>query len=405
MHIFIAVRHSIDPHYFYGELWSNNFYPALHKLGHDLFESQVDLLPASRFMDVAANFTLQEREVRARITQQIIDEVRRAHKKQSVDLFLSYFYNAHFDSSGFDAIHQLGIPTINFYCNSIHQFALVAEIAPKVTYAWHAERDARTSYVEVGANPVWVQMGADPEVYRPLPSIKRQPKACFVGQRYADRDRLLTALLKANTPVDIYGSGWPGAKANRNGTATLNDTDEYLGRQRIRPGSRAAYWQVIQQNIRQHRLLAGLNHTWQQQRYRQESRQLDALLKPAACGRAPTIPETFAAYELILNFSNVWANGQSGSVLIPHVRLRDFEGPMCRTCYLTGYSDEITEFYNLGQEIDTYRDKEELVDKARFYLNHPNSAEKLREAGYRRAIQEHTWECRFLQLFQEVGLK
>jgi hypothetical protein len=31
----------------------------------------------------------------------------------------------------------------------------------------------------------------------------------------------------------------------------------------------------------------------------------------------------------------VWADGRSGSPLIPHVRLRDFEATMCRACYLT----------------------------------------------------------------------
>jgi len=71
--------------------------------------------------------------------------------------------------------------------------------------------------------------------------------------------------------------------------------------------------------------------------------------------------------------------------LIPHVRLRDFEGPMCRACYLTGHTDEIAEFYEIGKEIETYRSVEELVDKTKFYLNSPNSAERLRAAGYERA--------------------
>ena len=78
---------------------------------------------------------------------------------------------------------------------------------------------------------------------------------------------------------------------------------------------------------------------------------------------------------------------------------------MCRTCYLTGYTDEIAEFYEIGKEIDTYSSPEELVDKTRFYINHPDEAEKLREAGYQRALRDHTWECRFQQLFKEIALK
>src|SRR6266567_3673049 len=171
MRIFIAVRHSADPNFYYGGLWSGNFYPALRQLGHEVVESQVDLFPGSRFMDVTTKLTLEQTEVRARITQRLINEITQAHKEKPVDLFLSYFYNSHFDPSGFDQIKQLGIPTVNFYCNSIYQFSLVSEIASKVDFSWHAERDARSLYLKVKANPVWVQMGADPNVYHPTPEV------------------------------------------------------------------------------------------------------------------------------------------------------------------------------------------------------------------------------------------
>ena len=93
-----------------------------------------------------------------------------------------------------------------------------------------------------------------------------------------------------------------------------------------------------------------------------------------------------------------------GSKLIPHVRLRDFEAPMCRTCFLTGYTDEITEFYEIGKEIDTYNSTEEFVDKVRFYLSNAQAAEQLREKGYQRARRDHTWVRRFEQLFREIGM-
>ena len=75
MRIFIAVRHSIDPRYFYGGLWSGNFYPALRQLGHEIVESQVDLLPLSYFMDVPANFTREELARRAQVTEEILAEL------------------------------------------------------------------------------------------------------------------------------------------------------------------------------------------------------------------------------------------------------------------------------------------------------------------------------------------
>ena len=330
MRIFTAVRHSIDPKYYYGGLWSGNFYPAIQQLGHEIIESQVDLLPVSGFISIPGDFTAQELEARSKITAQIIAEVRQQHKEKPVDLFLSYFYNTHFDPDGLEAIHRLGIPTVNFYCNSIYQFPLVADIAAKVNFAWHAEQNARDLYLAVGANPVWVQMGADPTICHPLFHQNREREACFVGQRYGDRDRHMAAIVKAGVPVDIYGPGWGEANSTSGVKNTATPVGEYLGRKQLVPGSRASYLQRIGDNIQAQGILGGLARTWQQIRYHQTTSTLSPLFLPFAKGAIPfqQICAVFAQYEVILNFSNVWADGRTGSQLIPHVRLRDFEAPM-----------------------------------------------------------------------------
>jgi hypothetical protein len=327
--------------------------------------------------------------IRASISERIIEEVRRAHQERPLDLFLSYFYNAHFDPASFDEIHRLGIPTVNFYCNSIFQFDLVADIAAKVRFSWHAEKHARESYLRVGANPIWVQMGADPELYRPIEIGTRKPEACFVGQRYADRDRWISALIRASVPIAVFGSGW--------------GTDPSLQYTPVQSASRfGSYLKVAVENLRQYGLVGGTRRIWARATACREARRLAHLIKPHARGSVSYIAPTFAQYAVVLNFSNVWADGLPGSALIPHVRLRDFEGPMCRACYLTGHTDEIGEFYEVGREIDTYRTQEELVDKTRYYLTHPEAAEKLREAGYQRALRDHTWTRRFQELFQKI---
>jgi spore maturation protein CgeB len=406
MRIFTAVRHSIDRSQYYGGLWSANFYPALRELGHQIVESQVDLLPASRFMDVPGDFTKEELEARSRVTEQILDEVRTSHRESPLHLFLSYFYNAHFDPAGFDELRRLGIPSVNFYCNSIHQFELVAAVAASADFAWHAERDARRSYLAVGAKPVWVQMAADPNVYHPRAGIPRAPKACFVGQRYADRDRWMAALIRADLPLDIYGPGWGEAPADpRNRLVSkVSSPLVYLGRARSAPGSWKSYVAAMRETIRREGYWRGLRRLVSQLEYRRGTRALNSLFEPHARGAVPfeEISSVFARYEICLNFSNVWADGRPGSKLLPHVRLRDFEAPMCRTCYISGHTDEIAEFYELGREIETYQSEEELVDKMRFYLANSDAAERLREAGYRRAIRDHTWTQRFRQLFREI---
>ncbi|HBB86418.1 MAG TPA: hypothetical protein DC047_02250 [Blastocatellia bacterium] len=407
MRIFTAVRHSADPQFYYGVLWSANFYPALRSLGHELVESQTDLWPASKFAHIPGDFTSQELEVRSNVTQQIINEVKNAHRERPIDLVLSYFYNSHFDPAGFSEITRLGIPTVNFYCNSIYQFDLVSAISAAVDFAWHPEKDAKASYLAVGANPVRVQMGADPDVYRPASNTTRIAKACFVGQRYADRDRWIEELIKAEVPLAIYGSGWSTNGSNQpNEMGKVSEETEYLGRKISRHASLESYLRVFSKNLHDKGIVDGIAHTWRQKQYKQKTHQLTALFAGLAHGAISFegMCRAFSEHAVTLNFSNVWSDGKAGSKLVPHVRLRDFEAPMCRACYLTGHTDEIAEFYEPGKEIDTYRNPEELVDKTKYYLSHPAEAERIREAGYRRALRDHTWEQRFKQLFSLIGL-
>jgi hypothetical protein len=356
-------------------------------------------------MHIANGFTCEELQERANTTEKILSEIRQLHAAKPIHLFLSYFYNSHFDPAAFDDLRRLGIPSVNFYCNSIYQFANVAAIASKVDFSWHAEKHARDAYLQVGAKPIWVQMAADPRIYRPLKDIVRQPVACFVGQRYADRDRCVAALVRAQLPLNIYGPGWAPPPASQ-GAWNANATHSYLGRKSFPPGSAASYFAAMGSAISKDGLAGGLLRIARQVSYRRETSKLSPLFAPIAHASVPfeNICDILAAHEVCLNFSNVWGDGRPGSELIPHVRLRDFEAPMCRACYITGETDEIQDFYELGKEIATYRTKEELVDKTRFYLTHPSAAERLRSAGYLRAIHCHTWIQRFKELFSKVGV-
>lgn len=409
MRVFTAIRHASDPGRYYGGLWSANFYPALRQLGCEVVESRTDLLPASRFMHIADDFTAGEKECRARLTEEILAELRAAHRERPVDLFLSYFYHAHFDPAGFAEVRRMGIPSVNFYCNSIYQFELVRDVAAAADFAWHAEKPARDCYRAAGARPVWVQMAADPKVYFPVSGVVRRPVAGFVGQRYADRDRWAAALVRAGVPLDLYGPSWgaPAPVADPAPKPAESVEMEYLGRPIFPPGSRAAYREAVAENWRREGPIGGSWRTWRQLVYRRESQRLLACCAPHARGAVPFEEQkrVLAGFEVVLNFSNVWADGRPGAALVPHVRLRDFEAPMCGACYLTGYTDEIGEFYDVGREIETYRTPEELVDKCRFLLRRPDAAERLRVAGFQRARRDHTWTRRFEQLFAAIGLR
>ncbi|MCC6903558.1 MAG: glycosyltransferase family 1 protein, partial [Polyangiaceae bacterium] len=94
-----------------------------------------------------------------------------------------------------------------------------------------------------------------------------------------------------------------------------------------------------------------------------------------------------------------------GPQRLTHLRLREFEAPMSGALYLTEKQDELAEYFRIGEEVLCYEDRDDLLEQARYYLAHPEQAERVRRAGYLRALREHTWQHRFLELFDVLGLR
>ena len=83
---------------------------------------------------------------------------------------------------------------------------------------------------------------------------------------------------------------------------------------------------------------------------------------------------------------------------------RDFEVPASGGLYLTQDNPELRLVYKVGREIVTYKNVEDCAATISRLLADPKRAEKIRQDGYRRTLTEHTWGCRFEQIFQLAGL-
>jgi spore maturation protein CgeB len=83
---------------------------------------------------------------------------------------------------------------------------------------------------------------------------------------------------------------------------------------------------------------------------------------------------------------------------------RDFEIPMSGGLYLTEDHPELHRFFKVGEEILTYSGTQDLIQKIRRYLAHPEEAEAIRKKGYERSLKEHTWENRFSKVFHLLGI-
>ena len=87
------------------------------------------------------------------------------------------------------------------------------------------------------------------------------------------------------------------------------------------------------------------------------------------------------------------------------IHLRTFEIPMSGGLEFASYTDELASYFEDGKEIVLYKSKEEMIDKAKFYLDERNSSlvMEMKKAARKRAENEHTWQCRFNAVFKAIA--
>ena len=76
------------------------------------------------------------------------------------------------------------------------------------------------------------------------------------------------------------------------------------------------------------------------------------------------------------------------------VRLSTIDGGFL----LTEDAPRLTEFYTPGKEIETFNNNDELIDKIKFFLAHPEDRDRIARAGFERTQREHTYDVRMKEV-------
>jgi spore maturation protein CgeB len=85
------------------------------------------------------------------------------------------------------------------------------------------------------------------------------------------------------------------------------------------------------------------------------------------------------------------------------IKGRNFEIPGDGGFLLTSHADNLEEYFIPGEEIALFSSREDLAEKIRHFLAHPVERERIRVAGRTRAMRDHTYERRFLDIFRAMG--
>jgi len=69
-----------------------------------------------------------------------------------------------------------------------------------------------------------------------------------------------------------------------------------------------------------------------------------------------------------------------------------FEAAICGSFALCEYAPGLEYFFEVGKEIDVFHDKEELLEKVKYYLEHEEERENIARRGYERAVKDYAVE-------------
>jgi hypothetical protein len=109
---------------------------------------------------------------------------------------------------------------------------------------------------------------------------------------------------------------------------------------------------------------------------------------------AKAVPRLFAQSKIVLGIGTV---GYCDDFYA--LKMRDFDGPMSGSFYLTHDNPDLYSLYEVGKEIETYRSMQDCVEKVEAYLAEGERRERIAAAGRERAARDHTWDRRFSVLF------
>lgn len=365
--------------------WYRNLYEPLVDLGHDVFFFRLDQFCKGK------NVVFRSASYKKILGEELKKTFLQQHKIKPFDLFFTYLTDQDVEKETINEIKKFSVLMVNFSCNNTHQFYITKEIAPLFDYNLHSEKFAADKFKEIGANPIWFQLAANPKYYYPIVT-QRTFDITFIGANYAKRAYYLNYLLENHLTVNCFGPNWLKA---------IDRTDyKYWNKEILR------YLNLIQSFFVLHKekrlnLSCWLNDYDFQMLFKHKFREY---IHP------PIIDDDIVllvnSSKINLGFSEVFIKDNNYSIITQsHLHLREFEIPMCGGLYITNSSDELFEFYEPEKEIITFNSEKELFDKTQYYLTHEAESEKVSNAAYLRAISCHTYHIRLKELFKDLNLK
>lgn len=282
-------------------------------------------------------------------------------EKEKPDLFFVFTYSDEFYPATLEAIKKI-TTSVAWYTDDSWRFYNYSRrwyphFAWNVTtYSWIPGLARQLGITNV----IRSQWAANPRVWHPV-DLKKDIGVSFIGQRNPERAKVIAALRKAGIEVFVRGWGWP------EGHVSQEELVHLISRSKINLNinSQPSIWDL--------RSLGRI------------------FLRPTSMGFLPD-------FRLRQNFQS-WRH-----ISDRQIKARPFELAACNAFVISGFADDLGAFYRENEEMVFYRTTEELIGKITEYLPKDAECERIAKAGYDRTLRDHTYEKRFKEIFQHIGM-
>lgn len=290
-------------------------------------------------------------------------------KREKPDLCFFYLIADEIEKETLEILKKLKLCTVSWFGDDEWRFwSHSRHYAPFFSYVVSTDPEAEEKYHRIGyQNIIHVPSAVNTDIYRPTQNNK-DIDVSFVGSFNKERGRMIRAIRDSGIDPAVRGAGWPAGRIGQ------EDMVDLISRSKIGLSLNPPSFYIGLKSIA--RLFFKRPHF---------NRSLLAIQ-----------PDFW-------NFLSNWREWQEKK--IPQLKARTFEIAACRTLTMTEYVPGLENCYQLDQEIVTYKSNDDLIEKIKYYLNHPQEQEAIALAGYRRTVQDHTYEKRFKDIFTRIGLR
>ncbi|MBI4660980.1 MAG: glycosyltransferase [Verrucomicrobia bacterium] len=364
-HVFTLAPDCHQASGYYRLLWTRHIYEGIRPLVQRLILPEgIDWRWARKGHDIDLTPFAPDR---AKASEQLFQQIQSAHRQVGLDAVISYCFSFDLAEEVVKETIKLGVPWVNFFCDSTHMFEKVEALARVVSLNWFPETAAVDRYKALGVPALCRPYALNPAF---LPELARRSGAQtvgFIGLPTSNRITQLGWLRRFGCPVEIRGHGWIDQARSPFYSST--------------PKSRRFLRALLAPDLGE--------------------KILRRLFWPAVRrqARGPLGDEEFSEFVrgcLVVLGLNQGKDAQGR--FASYLKFRDVEFPGYGCCYLTEQNNDVATAFEIGNEVLAYRNIRDAAEQIRRVQSRPELALEIGLAGRRRVLSSHTWAVRLHEL-------